>query len=140
MSDQTRVADSAGSAPAIRSGERADTGRTQTWMAAGGILAALAASACCVLPFVLFSLGVGGAWMSNLTALAPYQPYFIAAAGVFLGFGYWLVYRDRRTSCAQDEACARPLPNRLVLSGLIAATALVIAAVGFNLVAPILLN
>ncbi len=36
-------------------------------LAAGGLLAALGASACCVLPFVLLTLGVGGAWMSNIT-------------------------------------------------------------------------
>jgi mercuric ion transport protein len=46
----------------------------KTALAAGGILAALGASSCCVLPFALFTLGVSGAWISNLTALAPYQP------------------------------------------------------------------
>ncbi len=34
---------------------------------AGGLLAALGASACCVLPFVLLTLGVGDAWMSNIS-------------------------------------------------------------------------
>lgn len=41
------------------------------WIAAGGILGAIAASSCCILPLVLFSLGIGGAWIGNLTALAP---------------------------------------------------------------------
>jgi hypothetical protein len=27
----------------------------------------------------LFSLGIRGVWIASLTALAPYQPYFIAA-------------------------------------------------------------
>jgi mercuric ion transport protein len=35
---------------------------------AGGLLGALAASSCCVLPLVLFSIGVSGAWIGNLTA------------------------------------------------------------------------
>src|SRR5262249_44543465 len=47
-------------------------------MAAGGLVGALAASSCCILPLVLFSLGVSGAWIGNLTQLAPYQPFFIA--------------------------------------------------------------
>ena len=30
---------------------------------------------CCVVPLALFALGVSGAWIANLTQLAPYQPY-----------------------------------------------------------------
>ncbi len=54
-------------------------GRTQNLVAAGGILGAIAASSCCIAPLVLFSLGISGAWIGNLSALAPNQPYFIAA-------------------------------------------------------------
>src|SRR5258708_24664719 len=57
-------------------------GSTQKLLAAGGILAALGAASCCVIPFALFMLGVSGAWIGNLTALEPYQPIFaIIAAG-----------------------------------------------------------
>jgi len=114
--------------------------RGQTAMVAGGVLGALAASSCCILPLVLFSLGVSGAWIGNLTQLAPYQPYFIAATIAFLAGGYWTVYRSSRLVCAEDAACARPLPTRLVKSALTVATVLVIAAVGFDLLAPLLLN
>jgi len=106
---------------------------------AGGLLGALAATACCIAPLALFTLGVGGAWMSNLTALAPYQPYILALTLGCLGYGYWLVYRARRRACEEGELCARPLSNRLMLAGLIVATVLVAAAVGFDFVAPILL-
>jgi len=116
------------------------SGRGQTLMAAGGILGALAASSCCILPVVLFSLGVSGAWIGNLTRLAPYQPYFIAATLVCLGAGYWLVHRASKRVCADGEACARPLPNRLVKATLVAATILVIAALGFDFLASLLLN
>src|SRR3546814_17640073 len=40
---------------------------------------------------VPFSLGAGGAWIANLTALAPYQPIFIAATLGFLGYGFYAV-------------------------------------------------
>jgi mercuric ion transport protein len=53
--------------------------RAPVLMAAGGMFGALAASSCCILPLVLFSLGISGAWIGNFTQLAPYQPYFIAA-------------------------------------------------------------
>ncbi len=109
-------------------------------MAAGGLLGALAASSCCILPLVLFSLGVSGAWIGNFTKLAPYQPYFIAATICFLGYGYWLVYRSSKLACADGEVCARPLPNRLVKTGLILATILVVAALGFDFLAPLFLD
>ena len=50
-------------------------GRGQSLVAAGGILGALAATSCCILPLALFSLGVSGVWIGNFTQLAPYQPY-----------------------------------------------------------------
>ena len=109
-------------------------------MAAGGLLGALAASSCCILPLVLFGLGVSGAWIGNFTRLAPYQPCFIAATIAFLGCGYWLAYRSPKLACADGEACARPLPNRLVKAGLIVATTLVVAALGFDFVAPLFLD
>jgi mercuric ion transport protein len=105
---------------------------------AGGILGALAASSCCILPLVFVSLGVSGAWIGNLTALAPYKPLFVAATLGLLGYGYYLVYWKPRQLCAPGEACARPLPNRFVQFGLWTATALIIAAVGFDFIAPLL--
>lgn len=118
-------------APVVTSDARAKL------LAAGGVLGALAASSCCILPLALFSLGVSGAWIGNLTRLAPYQPYFIAATAACLGYGYWLVRRSRRVACAEDAACARPLPNRLVMSGLVLATILVAAALAFDFLAPL---
>jgi mercuric ion transport protein len=87
-----------------------------------------------------FGLGVSGAWIGNLTRLAPYQPCFIAATLGFLGTGYWLVRRDSKRVCADGEACAHPLPNRLVKAALVVATVLVLAALGFDFLAPLLLN
>src|SRR5215471_1797038 len=115
--------------------DEAAIGRTQSLVAAGGILGALAASSCCIAPLALFSLGISGAWIGNLTALAPYQPYFIAATLVCLVYGYWLVYRPRKVACAEGAACAKPLPKRLVMLGLILATVLVAGALAIDLLA-----
>ena len=114
----------------------ADVRRRQGLAVAGGFLGALAASSCCILPLVLFSLGVSGAWIGNFTQLVPYQPYFIAATLGFLGYGYWLVYRSSKLACADGEACTRPLPNRFVKTGLVLATILVVVALGFDFLAP----
>jgi mercuric ion transport protein len=118
----------------------ATIGRTQKLVAAGGILGAVAASSCCIAPLVLFSLGISGAWIGNLTALAPYQPYFIAATLACLGYGYWLVYRPSKVACAEGAACARPLPNHIVKASLILATVLVAGAIAFDLLAPLILK
>ena len=108
-------------------------------IAAGGILGALAATSCCILPLVLFSLGISGAWIANFTALAPYKIYFAAGTLALLGYGYFLVYVKPKQVCA-DGSCAQPLPNRLVKSSLWIATVLVVAALGFDYVAPLLLQ
>ena len=120
-----------------RAAGAAEMQRGQRLTAAGGLLAALAASSCCTLPLVLFSLGASGAWIGNLTRLAPYQPYFIAATIALLGCGYWLVYRTSKLACAEGEACARPLPGRFVKAGLIIATLLVIGALGVDFLSPL---
>ena len=119
--------------------ERDEAGR-QRLIAVGGILGALAASSCCVVPLVLFSLGIGGAWIGNLTALAPYKPLFVAATAGVLGYGYYLVYWKPRRACTDGTACARPIPNRIVQLALWIATVLVAAAFAFDYVAPLLLD
>src|SRR5712671_4332831 len=118
---------------------RAAVLRTQRLLTVGGVLAALAASSCCIVPLALFGLGVSGAWIGNLTQLAPYQPYFIAATAACLGGGYWLRYRSRKMACAEGEVCSRPLPDRIVTMGLILATVLVIGALALDFLAPFFL-
>ena len=59
--------------------KRAATATESAALAAGGIGAFLA-GVCCVVPFVLVSVGVGGAWLANLQAFAPYRPLFIGVA------------------------------------------------------------
>lgn len=112
----------------------------QRLIAAGGILGALAASSCCIVPLVLFSLGISGAWIGNLTALAPYKPLFIAGTAGVLGYGFYLVYWKPKQACADSAACARPIPNRVVQFTLWVATVLVVAAFAFDYVAPVLLG
>ncbi|GJE04430.1 mercuric transporter MerT family protein [Methylobacterium isbiliense] len=109
-------------------------------LAAGGILAAIGASSCCVVPLVFFALGISGAWIGNLTALAPYQPFFVAAALAFLGFGFFRVYRCKPAACAPGHACARPMPNRAVKVALWSAAVLVALAIAFPYAAPLLLG
>ena len=87
-----------GATPSSREADRGDSStRTARLASVGGILAALGAASCCVVPFALFTLGISGAWISNLTALEPYQPIFAVVTFAFLGYGFYLVYRDRKS-------------------------------------------
>ncbi|MEO1264891.1 MAG: mercuric transporter MerT family protein [Pseudomonadota bacterium] len=99
-------------------------------LATGGIVAAIGAASCCVLPLALTLLGVSGAWMANLRALSPYQPYFIGLAAVAIGYGFYQVYW-RQPACEDGDACARPLPNWLVKSGLWSGAAIIAISATF---------
>ena len=116
---------------------RVSIGRAQKLLTVGGVLGALAASSGCIMPLVLFGLGVSGAWIGDLTQLASYQPYFVAATAACLVCGYGLLYRSRKAVCADGEVCGRPLPNRIVRIGLILSTVLVIGALAFDFIAPL---
>ena len=133
VTPRSGTADMAPVTTVLASSERTEAGR-QRLVALGGILGAIAASSCCVIPLILFSLGIGGAWIGNLTALAPYKPLFVAGTAGLLGYGFYLVYWKPRRACA-----AGAIPSRLVQLALWIATVLVIAAFAFDYVAPLLL-
>ena len=69
------------------------------------VLAAIGASVCCVGPLVLLALGIGGAWVGNLTAFEPYRPYFIGLTLVFLGLAFRKLYLVPQV-CASGMSCA----------------------------------
>ncbi len=125
--------------PKIGVSERA-AGRREELAVAGSVLGGLASMSCCIVPLVLFAFGIGGAWIGNLTALAPYQPIVIVITLAFLAMGYYLVHRKSRVVCADVQACARPLPRRGVKLALWLATSFVAAALAFPYVAGLLLG
>lgn len=85
---------------------KAETGSLVT----GGV-AGVFASACCAGPLILASLGLGGAWVSRLTALTPYRWIFIGIAVAALVFAWRRIYRPV-AQCAPGEACAVPEARR----------------------------
>ena len=73
-----------------------------------GVLTAIGASVCCVGPLVLLTLGTGGAWIANLTALEPLRPWFIAATLLFLGLAFRRLYLQPQV-CEPGAVCAEPI-------------------------------
>lgn len=134
------VAKDGRAAPSVRPGVPTRD-RGMRLASAGGALAALGAASCCVVPFVLFALGISGAWIGNLTALAPYQPIFAALSLTLLGIGFVRVHgRSKATACAEGSYCARPASDRIAKAGLWAATVLIAVALAWPYAAPFFLD
>ncbi|TPI50196.1 mercury transporter MerT [Mesorhizobium sp. B2-9-1] len=96
-------------------------------LALGGLSAGLLASACCVLPLAFALVGISGAWIARLTALAPYQPYFLTLAAVSIGVGFWR-YRRNEAACLAGSLCASPVYRRSTQFVLLAASLIAVAA------------
>jgi copper chaperone CopZ len=82
----------------------------------GAVLAAAAASLCCIGPllFVVLGLGAFGAAATFESA----RPFLLGAAVLFLAFGFYRTYFRREAACAPGEACAtKPMSraSRVVL-------------------------
>jgi len=73
---------------------------------AGG-LAALLGSACCLGPLVLVSVGLGGAWLSQLEIFEPLRPYLLGTAVILLFLAYRRIWRPVG-QCAPGQVCALP--------------------------------
>ena len=71
------------------------------------VLTAIGASACCIGPLLLLSLGIGGAWISNLTAMEPYSPYFTAVTLLILVAVFRQLYLIPQ-ECEEGAICANP--------------------------------
>jgi len=123
----------------VRSG--LDEGTKKTLFAGGSVLGAVAMSSCCIVPLVLFSLGVTGAWIGNLTALYPYKLYFLVPTAGFLAAGFYRAYRKpKATVCAAEGYCGTPTADRINKVVLWSSTVLVLAALAFPYFAPMLLD
>ncbi len=71
------------------------------------LLAAVAASLCCLVPLILVLLGLGGAWLSTLTALEPWRPLFSLVAISALVAAGWTLYAPT-ARCRGDRLCIAP--------------------------------
>jgi len=106
-------------------------------LATGGILGAILASSCCIVPLVLISLGVSGAWIGSLTKLEPYKPIFIGITVLFLAAGFWHVYFKKPEPCEEGSICAQPSSSLMTKSALWIATFVVLLALTIDYWAPL---
>ena len=69
------------------------------------VLTGIGASLCCVAPLVLLSLGIGGAWIANVSAFEPFRPVFLLLTLVFISLTFKKLYLTPQ-KCESDKACA----------------------------------
>lgn len=113
-------------------------GRAETGSLITGGVAGVFASACCVGPLILFSVGVGGAWVSRLTALTPYRWIFIGIAAAALAFAWRRIYRPP-AQCEPGQVCAVPRTRRAYKVAFWIVTVFVAVAAAFPYAAPLFL-
>jgi mercuric ion transport protein len=113
-------------------------GKAETGSLVTGGIAAIFASACCVGPLILVSVGIGGAWISYLTILEPYRWIFIGIAVAALVFAWRKIYRPI-AQCELGEVCAVPRTRRVYQIAFWTVTALVALSAAFPYVAPFFL-
>ena len=94
----------------------------------GSVIAAIAASLCCILPILAAVSGAGA--IAAGAVFDRWRPYLLGLTGLLLAGGFLLAWRDRRKACAADSLCAtKPIGrwNRIAL-GLLATGVVALAA------------
>ena len=93
----------------------------------GGFGAAFAAAACCGLPLLLGSLGIGGAWLYGVARqAAPHRIALLVLAATLLLSGAWAFWRRGRHTCNPGAWCERRSVRALTAAGLILGAVLLV--------------
>jgi copper chaperone CopZ len=113
----------------------------------GAVVAALAASACCLGPAILAIVGLSGVGLA--ATLAPYRPIFLGVTAALLGAGFYLSYRKPKVAapagagaggatgdaCCDTAGCEMPRAARSGRKLLWFSTLLVVAFAAYPYVA-----
>lgn len=68
----------------------------------GAVGSAFASALCCAGPILYVTLGVGAGLAGTF---APLRPWFLAAAALLLGLGFYGAYRRSPEACVADGEC-----------------------------------
>jgi copper chaperone CopZ len=104
------------------------TGPRRSFIFGGSLIAAGAASLCCILPVLATVAGAGA--IAAGAVFDRWRPYLLGLTGLLLAGGFVLAWRDRRTACAPGSLCAtKPMSrwNSIAL-GILATSVVALAA------------
>ena len=109
--------------------ERETTKETGAFLLAiGGLAAAFGAAACCAIPMLLGSLGLGSTWLAGVAIVAaPHR----TAAVCLVGAGAVLAWYRRALTSARVSACRNPAITPLIIGLLSLGATLAIAGYVF---------
>ena len=96
----------------------------------GGLAAAFGVAACCALPLLMISLGLGTAWLGGIASVAaPIRSLLLVFAALALAGGAALLWRQQRhaATCGPNGVCTPPAVRLVTLVGLIVGIVLLIA-------------
>lgn len=99
-----------------------------TLTSAGGVVAAIIASLCCIGPVLLAFLGVGS--LAAFSVFEIYRPYLIGLTVVLIGLAFYLTYRKREVKC-EDGTYKVESASKWARTGVWIATILATLATGF---------
>lgn len=101
-------------------------------------LGAVAAKSCCLLPLLLASSGLGGAWLSR--ELSAFRPYFLAGAAFTLVIGWGLAIRRYKAVCPVGGVCASRRTRWPTFSLLGLSTVIVGLAAAWGWIEPVIMQ
>ena len=85
----------------------------------GGIGAGFGVAACCALPVLLGSVGLGTAWLFGIAKLAaPHRSLLLGIGAASLVGGAMALWYQSKVVCATDGWCSRPAVRVLTTIGL----------------------
>jgi copper chaperone CopZ len=80
------------------------TGPRRSFIFGGSLIAAVAASLCCILPVLATVTGAGA--VAAGAVFDRWRPYLLGLTGLLLAGGFFLAWRDRRKACAPGSLCS----------------------------------
>ncbi|RME84843.1 MAG: hypothetical protein D6785_05115 [Planctomycetota bacterium] len=121
----------------LPSSQMSPSEKSTKWGLLGAVVAAFTTSLCCIGPLILMALGTTGAWMSNLTVLEPYRPFFMIIAFSFLGYAFFRVYGKKSSSfCCENGVCIASKTEKYQKVALWLVTLLVVSLMGIPYLLP----
>jgi mercuric ion transport protein len=95
----------------------------------GSVLAAIAASLCCIGPLIAVALGAGG--FAASAVFEKWRPIFLGVTFALLALAWYLTYRGPKVACEQGSACASRQASKWNKVVLWFSTALVLTTAAF---------
>jgi copper chaperone CopZ len=113
-------------APISQQGQQ--TSARRSFIFGGSLIAAVAASLCCILPVLATVTGAGA--IAAGAVFDRWRPYLLGLTGLLLAGGFFLAWRDHKKACAPGSLCATKPMGRWngIALGILATSVVALAA------------